>query len=447
MVPTRWGFAIAIFFGVAAFATDAGACSCALSGPPCEAYFQVDAVFVGEAQTITTVDGPAGRPYQQRLITFATRRALRGVDTPTVRVITGMGGGDCGYNFTIGEQYLVYAYRSKDGAELSTGICTRTRPLSQAVDDLRYFDELPVPRTSGHVFGIVTHSERDFQADRIIHHGGVPGVHVLLRGGTASADAQTDDQGRYDIGGMPPGSYQLQVVPPAEFSSRYLQRPIELRGRGCAAADFGLHYDGRISGVLLTVDNQPAAGVTVEALPAPQPSRAAEPLRAKTDSGGEFEFTDVPPGKYAVGVSLQRAMEPDVLFPKMFYPGSSSENDAATIEVSEGTRHRLDPLKLPPARPTRELTGVVVWPDGRPVADAWVELTDGNPNGRSVRETVRTDAAGQFTVAVHDGLTYGVRAIWSIPNDPQFRQLTATTPPFSASPELAPVKLVLVPKQ
>lgn len=404
-------------------------------------------MFVGEAQTIATVDGPPGRPDQQRVITFATRRALRGVEGPTVRVTTGMGGGDCGYNFTIGEQYLVYAYRSKDGAELGTGICTRTRPLSQAADDLRFFDELPVPRSSGHVFGVVTHSERDFQADRTVHHGGVPGVHVLLRGQTASADAQTDDQGRYDIGGLSPGRYELQLVPPAAFSSRYLRRPIELRERGCAVADFGLHYDGRISGVLLSADNQPAAGVIVEAISTPRPSREVEPLRAKTDSFGEFEFTDVPPGKYAVGVSLQRGMEPDVLFPKMFYPGTSSENDAATIEVSEGTRHRLDPLKLPEARPARDLPGVVVWPDGRPVADAWVELTDGNFNGRSVRDTVRTDAAGQFKVIVHDGLTYGVRAIWSIPNDPQFRQLTATTPPFSASPALAPVRLVLLPQQ
>jgi hypothetical protein len=447
MVPTRWGFAIAIFFGVAAFATDAGACSCMLSGPPCEAYFRVDAVFVGEAQTITTVDGPAGRPYQQRLITFATRRALRGVDGPTVRVTTGMGGGDCGYNFTIGEQYLVYAYRSKDGAELGTGICTRTRPLSQAADDLRFFDELPAPRTSGHVFGVVTHSQRDLQSDRTVDHGGVPGVHVLLRGRTASADAQTDDQGRYDIGGIPPGSYELQLVPPAAFSSRYLQRPIELRDRGCAVADFGLHYDGRISGVLLTADDQPAAGVTVEAMFAARPSRAAEPLTAKTDAGGEFELIDVPPGEYAVGVSLRRGMEPDVLFPKTFYPGTSSEDDASTIEVGEGTRHRLDPLKLPRARALRELTGVVVWPDGRPVADAWVELTDGNRNGPMVRDTVRTDATGRFTLTVHDGLPYGVRAIWSIPNDPQFRQLSATTPPFSASPDLAPVKLVLVPPQ
>jgi len=57
-----------------------------LSGPPCEAYFQVDAVFVGEAQAIATGDGPAGRPNQQRVITFATRRAHRGVEGPTVPV-------------------------------------------------------------------------------------------------------------------------------------------------------------------------------------------------------------------------------------------------------------------------------------------------------------------------------------------------------------------------
>jgi hypothetical protein len=49
-----------------------------------------------------------------------------------------MGGGDCGYAFQSGVDYIVYAYKNSEG-HLETGICSRTRPLTQAAaEDLAY---------------------------------------------------------------------------------------------------------------------------------------------------------------------------------------------------------------------------------------------------------------------------------------------------------------------
>jgi hypothetical protein len=43
------------------------------------------------------------------------------------------------------------------------------------------------------------------------------------------------------VSGVPPGSYELQVVPPPMFSARYHQSKIELRdSRSCSVADFFL---------------------------------------------------------------------------------------------------------------------------------------------------------------------------------------------------------------
>jgi hypothetical protein len=47
--------------------------------------------------------------------------------------------GDCGYDFQSGETYLVYANNDEGSANsLSTDICTRTRRLSEAGEDLTY---------------------------------------------------------------------------------------------------------------------------------------------------------------------------------------------------------------------------------------------------------------------------------------------------------------------
>lgn len=55
----------------------------------------------------------------------------------TVSIFTGMGGGDCGYNFVVGERYIVYAdYQNAEDstaekASLTTSICTRTQVYNE----------------------------------------------------------------------------------------------------------------------------------------------------------------------------------------------------------------------------------------------------------------------------------------------------------------------------
>ncbi len=54
-------------------------------------------------------------------------------DQHEIEIATGFGGGDCGYPFQVGMDYIVYAYKNAQG-RLETGICSRTRPLAQAAD-------------------------------------------------------------------------------------------------------------------------------------------------------------------------------------------------------------------------------------------------------------------------------------------------------------------------
>ncbi len=61
-----------------------------------------------------------------------------------VTVFTGMGDGDCGFNFQIGKSYLVYANNeTQDGEELlRTNICTRTAEVTSDVDELTTLKKL-----------------------------------------------------------------------------------------------------------------------------------------------------------------------------------------------------------------------------------------------------------------------------------------------------------------
>jgi hypothetical protein len=428
-----------------AFPGKADACSCGSSGPPCQSLFQVDAVFAGTVKTISEIERTSDSPYRHRSVVFAIDRAFRGVQGTTAEVVTGMGGGDCGYDFKQGERYLVYAYRNSGTSRLATGICSRTRPIADAAEDLRYFEALPPSGTGARVYGTVTHWERDLATGQSHQYGPVPFVHVLLSGTSPIAEAQTDDQGRYEFAGIAPGKYELQVIPPGTFSPKYLQSKIELRdARACAVADFGVRYNGRISGAALNADGGPAAGIAIELMAVERidASGFIETIRTETDSGGYFEFSEIPPGHYVVGVSLQRKVEVGIVYPRTFYPGTSAARDAVVINIGEGNREQLEPLRLPGARQSRELAGVVIGSDGHPFSGAFVALEDGEARWRQVAAGIKTDSDGRFKFVVYDGLSYTAIA-WS--DDPKHRQAGASVGPFVVTSTIAPLQLRLGP--
>jgi hypothetical protein len=236
------------------------------------------------------------------------------------------------------------------------------------------------------------------------------------------------------------------VIPPPGFSSKYLEQKLDLRDpRACAVADFGVRFDGRVSGIAQDAGGLPAGDIELE-LMASQSIGARgliETISTKTDQGGHFEFTEVPPGRYVLGVGLQRRMESEIVYPRTFHPGTANSSEATTITVGEGTRQELQPMKLPPPRRSLELRGTVTSADGLPVPGAFVSLSDGEASWRQVAMGIQTGADGQFTFRVHDGLSYIARASYNIPDDPQHRQLGGTAGPFIATTDLAPLRLVL----
>lgn len=115
----------------------AAACSCVAGISPQSAFAAAQAVFNGQVTALTLHTPPLFDPmypfiskdFPFKEFSFTVTSVWKGpVATQTV-VQTGVGGGDCGYNFATGQSYLVYADRGA-GTRFATGICSRTAPLS-----------------------------------------------------------------------------------------------------------------------------------------------------------------------------------------------------------------------------------------------------------------------------------------------------------------------------
>jgi hypothetical protein len=128
-----------LIFGLLIFIQiDALACSCDLPIPKLSLKQQVkkawkssNAVFSGKVLEITKQ--PQNFYVSVRLLVVDL---WEGNLPKEVTITTGLGNGDCGYPFEVGESYLIYANGS-DENKLSTGICHRTKNLLEKPQDLK----------------------------------------------------------------------------------------------------------------------------------------------------------------------------------------------------------------------------------------------------------------------------------------------------------------------
>src|SRR5882724_3053747 len=71
------------------------------------------------------------------LVSFDVLQSFQGNRQEPTQLDTGIGGGDCGFDFEVGKQHLVYAYKNETG-ELWTGICSGTALLEKNRANLAY---------------------------------------------------------------------------------------------------------------------------------------------------------------------------------------------------------------------------------------------------------------------------------------------------------------------
>ena len=119
------------------------ACSCAAFGSTEEAYEAADAVFVGEVSNFEA----RGNGIENRDIEFSITKVFKGGTDAEQTLQTPSDSAACGYEFTKGEKYLVFANRWGDETvgPLTVSLCSMTQLESEADDELVDLEDLTTP--------------------------------------------------------------------------------------------------------------------------------------------------------------------------------------------------------------------------------------------------------------------------------------------------------------
>lgn len=425
-------------------ARTAEACQCVPNGPVCEAAWEADLVFAGRVEAIELVQ-PKGtpRPFATRRVRFRISEPFMGASTSEIDVDTGAGGGDCGYRFREGREYLIYARRNPQTGRFTTSICSRTKPIASAAEDLAYLraavsGQIP---SAGRIMGTIERVDRNL-ANGTTRRRPAGRVPVVIERDGQETRATTDAQGRFAVPGFPPGSYRVRLDVPSGQEGTVTPDAVELKdARGCASVRGAITYDGRVAGRVLASSGRPVPGLTVElTLPAGLDDPVGpERIRALTDSLGRYELRTVPPGRFIVGINTQPRVDGPPL-PRAFHPGVETLESATRVALTGGERKTIADFVLPHSLTLVRVTGIVIDPSGVPAAGALVYLKGPSEKDYILGEPVLTDSTGTFTLSAFDGVQY---RLFAQRTTGERRHESSDQRLLTASTSLAPFKLAL----
>ena len=329
----RSAFLLSVALALSVGATSVRACKCAPPPPPglyiapalAGATTQdTGVIFEGRVEKAVVkwpgLDAPVGAIVHANcdedpptiLVTFSVSRMYLGMPQRSVQVETGLGGGDCGFPFEIGKQYLVFADERESG-RLVTGICTGTALLEDSRDMLADLRGDPVPESApsqpqGATGQLCVRVARDgaTQAET----DGVLLVAANAASPLAADEAESDGKGSFCAAAVRPGKYLLLFAPdrqesPVSFAyypgvmKASEATPIDIRAGQALALVFRIPQQNTYSvkGRVATSDTSPVPDSQVVLVTADQPFRGPT-YRADISEDGSFHIPKVLPGKY-----------------------------------------------------------------------------------------------------------------------------------------------------
>jgi hypothetical protein len=167
---------------------------------------------------------------------------------------------------------------------------------------------------------------------------------------------------------------------------------------------------GYLTGTLIGPDGQPVSDADLNIYSANEPPKHIEEDSATTDEKGRFKFA-VLPGDYVIGFNTFWVSSPKAPYPPTYYPSTQQRTEAKVLSVAENQHVSNLVLKLPKPLTSRSVPVKVLWPDGKPVAEANVWLSQlSEPTAVVGIGVSHTSAEGTFDLIGFEGIDYILHA-------------------------------------
>lgn len=352
----------------------------------------------------------------------------------TIKIFNG-GGGDCSGGFArtdVGTSFLFYMNGPKlisnyPEPVYSFSVCSRSSRLKEMTPDLIYLDGLPALAGKTRLSGTIAAWGENIQLPD------VGGLNVTISGSKYQKVLQTNKDGFFELWGIPPGNYLVSYQLPPGWKidiNRILAGndsigPIPGMGNKASISiikgkhteiDTYLGIDTGIKGKVLSPNGIPMKGVCVSAYWLTPTSDSYVIPSNCTDDKGEFNISELPPGKYRLEINSRGTITPSNPFETFYYPGVAEKGMAEPVFVKEGVYVRDLVIRVKETLPFIKINGRLTYKGGRPVPNEEVRF-DPRDDRTYEKVQVQTDANGWFSFEIPLGAKGEVTAktnIWVI---------------------------------
>lgn len=455
---------------------EAEGCSC-MARTTCEYASSADAVVVGKVLSSSEVVRnvkervrPLGGDWEDRVSEqrvqvsrILVEETFLGSDAKEMLVETDIFS-SCAFPLTSGITYIIYADRNNSTENLTTGMCSGTKPVSSASTELAMLraERGKLSTVLGRVgFGSFRRLDpkqlRKFEVNTI-----------KLVGSGKSYEESIGADGGFSFRGIPAGEYRLELPLPdtlmvdGEYNEEIAeelgikdQRLFTVSGIGCVNKELPIRENGRISGRLIDDRDQPIPNVEVTAVAVGNDGRPLKTeescydtdLCVSSKKDGSYLLKGLKPGRYLIGVRLDDYICndcADAKYKRTFYPGVPSPTLAKFVEVPFGKSVENIGLKLTDKYKEREIAGTVFFKNGRPAPNVSVRFVARTPDlKRNGITFIKTDKDGNFSLAGYELHSYMIGAFTDNRDGNETAEAKAVVLNIVPHKAVVPIRLVL----
>jgi hypothetical protein len=315
--------------------------------------------------------GEASTPHRLQVGDWAiaaVQKRFWGVPWPRLVLLTN-------YIYWKGETYFIDGRRARGLLTqflpiVEAGPCSRSKPLMDADLELRTLQEGP-PANGARIIGYAESPKSyDGHLEPPKARPSLSGAHILLAGPLGTTVVTTDQNGVYEIDGVPPGDYTMKLdLPDTEDAPEQKVGMDEMIRSSIVEKDFSVVWNGTVEGNVRETTGR-TARVSLQ-LQGPNGTDLAPFINPYADIGanGSFRINRIPPGQYTLVVN-PFGPQHESPYASLYYPSATQPQDAGVFELAQGQHlknmnysvRRLDERKLR----IRFTTA-----DGKPVKDPW----------------------------------------------------------------------------
>jgi hypothetical protein len=232
--------------------------------------------------------------------------------------------------------------------------------------------------------------------------------------------AMTDADGRYEIKGLPAGTYAVVATKTNYVRNAWGEARIEGPGKRIPIADgqvlekidMQLTRTGVVTGKIVDEFGDPVTDVTVTAMRYQyvQGSRRLMPSGrgGGTNDIGEYRVYGLTPGQYFISATLRNfsGMNNETTdrsaYAPTFYPGTGNVSEAQRLTIVPGQTIAGTNLTLLPIQAAR-VTGIALDADGKPMANSMVSVSPRTGTMMYANGGAAVMPTGKFTLTLPPG--------------------------------------------